>query len=128
MSGSTATCSAGAAATIRVAPLPQAPSVTIAIVSWNTRDLLARCLESLKPEVDRGTAEVWVVDNASSDGSPDLVRERFDWVNLVASDENLGFGTALNLVARQTTSEWIATANADIALHPGALDALLEAG
>lgn len=104
------------------------PPVTIAIVSWNTRDLLERCLDSLKPEVERGCAEVWVVDNASEDGSPDLVRERYPWVRLVASEENHGFGRAVNLVARQTRSEWIATANADIALHPGALDELLEAG
>jgi N-acetylglucosaminyl-diphospho-decaprenol L-rhamnosyltransferase len=104
------------------------PRVTIAIVSWNTRDLLRRCLESLAPEVQRGVAEVWVVDNASTDGSPDLVRDDFPWVHLVASEENLGFGRAINLVASQTTSDWVATANADIALRPGALDALLEAG
>jgi GT2 family glycosyltransferase len=102
--------------------------VTIAIISWNTRDLLARCLESLAPEVERGRADVWVVDNASTDGSPDLVRERFGWARLVASEENLGFGRAVNLVARQTSSEWIAPANADIALRPGALDAMLDAG
>jgi GT2 family glycosyltransferase len=102
--------------------------ITIAIVSWNTRELLGRCLNSLRPEVERGRADVWVVDNASEDGSADLVRERFGWVNLVASDENHGFGRALNLVARRTSSEWIATANADIALRPGAIDALLEAG
>src|SRR4051794_29681162 len=102
--------------------------VTIAIVSWNTRDLLARCLESLAPEVERGRAEVWVVDNASTDGSPDMVRERFGWAHLIPSEENLGFGRAINLVARQTSSEWIATANADVALRPGALNALLEAG
>jgi GT2 family glycosyltransferase len=100
----------------------------VAIVSWNTRDLLARALESLRPEAERGRAEVWVIDNASTDGSPDLVRERFDWVHLIASDENLGFGTALNRIAGQTESDWIATANADIALRPGALEALLEAG
>ena len=104
------------------------PPVTIAIVSWNTRALLERCLESLAPEVERGRAEVWVVDNASTDGSPELVRERFGWVRLVASDQNLGFGTAINLVAGQTSSEWIATANADVALRPGALDVLLDTG
>jgi len=106
------------------APVP----VTVAVVSWNTRDLLARCLESLAPEVERGRVEAWVVDNASTDGSADLVAERFPWVRLVASRENLGFGRAVNLVARQTSSEWVGIANADIALHPGALDALLEAG
>ena len=100
----------------------------MAIVSWNTRDLLARCLESLKPDVDSGLADVWVVDNASSDGSPELVRERFGWANLIASEENLGFGSAANLVASKTDSRWIAIANADIAVHPGALKALLEAG
>jgi GT2 family glycosyltransferase len=107
-----------------VSPAP----VTIAIVSWNTRDLLARCLESLAPEVERGRADVWVVDNASQDGSPEMVAERFEWVHLVASEENLGFGRAVNLAAGQTSSAWVAAANADIALRPGALDALLEAG
>ena len=104
------------------------PPVTVAIVSWNTSDLLARCLESLAPEAEAGRATVWVVDNASTDGSADLVRERFGWVNLIASDENLGFGTAVNLVAARTRSPWIATANADVALRPGALEALLAAG
>ena len=107
---------------------PADTPVVVAIVSWNTRELLDRCLESLRPEADRGVADVWVVDNASTDGSPDLVRERHPWVHLVASEENLGFGRALNLVARQTSSDWIATANADIALRPGALDALMDAG
>lgn len=106
---------------------PPAP-VTVAVVSWNTRELLARCLESLRPEVDRGVAEVWVVDNASSDGSAELVSERFDWVRLIASPENLGFGRAVNRVARETSSAWIAPANADIAVRPGALEALLDAG
>jgi len=105
-----------------------AAPVTVAIVSWNTRDLLARCLESLAPEFERGRAEVWVVDNASSDGSAELVRERFGWVRLVASAENMGFGRAINLVARETSSEWLATANADVALRPGALDLMLAAG
>src|SRR5436853_4362572 len=111
MSASTASSSPGVGEPggTRVAAVP-APEVSIAIVSWNTRDLLARCLESLAPEVDRGRAEVWVVDNASEDGSPDLVRERFEGVHLIASSENLGFGTAINLVARQTSSEWLATA------------------
>ena len=104
------------------------PTVTVAIVSWNTRDLLARCLDSLWPEVERGRAEVWVVDNASSDGSAAMVAERYGWVRLIASEENLGFGRAINLVARQTSSEWLATANADVALRPGALGALLVAG
>jgi N-acetylglucosaminyl-diphospho-decaprenol L-rhamnosyltransferase len=102
--------------------------VAVVVVSWNTRDLLARCLDSLKPEVDRGRAEVWVVDNASSDGSAELVRDRYGWAHLIASPENIGFGRAANLGVAQAAHEWIAIANADVALRPGALDALLEAG
>jgi N-acetylglucosaminyl-diphospho-decaprenol L-rhamnosyltransferase len=87
--------------------------VAVAVVSWNTRELLAGCLRSLAPEADAGRAEVWVVDNASSDGSPELVRDEFPWAQLVASDENLGFGRAVNAVAERTESDWIAPANAD---------------
>ena len=102
--------------------------VAVAVVSWNTRDLLVDCLESLAANAQSGLAEVWVVDNASSDGSPELVRERFPWVRLVASTQNLGFGAAVNRVASQTRSEWVAPSNADVRLAPDALRALLDAG
>jgi N-acetylglucosaminyl-diphospho-decaprenol L-rhamnosyltransferase len=108
-------------------PGTRAP-VAVAIVSWNTRDLLARCLESLAPEVDAGRAEAWVVDNASSDGSADLVRRAYPWAELIASGRNLGFGAAVNLVAARTSTEWLALANADVELTPGALPAMLSAG
>jgi GT2 family glycosyltransferase len=103
------------------------PPVTVAVVSWNTRALLARCLDSLRPETERGRADVWVVDNASTDGSAALVREGYGWTKLVACEENLGFGGAVNLVAARTSAPWLAMANADVALRPGALDRLLEA-
>lgn len=109
-------------------PPSSMPKVAIAVVSWNTRDLLVRCLDSLAPEVQVGRAEVWVVDNASTDGSAQVVRERYGWVHLIASDRNLGFGQAVNLVADRTTTEWLATANADVALRRGALEQLLDTG
>lgn len=107
-----------------------APAVAVVVVSWNTRELLGRCLESLDGEVQAGRARVVVVDNASGDGSPELVRERFPWAELIASPENLGFGRAVNLGARELGHDaaWIAPANADVALEPGALAALLAAG
>ncbi len=104
------------------------PPVAIAVVSWNTRELLRACLESMQPEVLSGRAEVWVVDNASRDGSAELVRSSFPWVSLIASEANLGFGPAVNLVAQRTDTAWIAAANADIELTEGALARLLEAG
>jgi len=103
-------------------------SVAIAVVSWNTRDLLDRCLQSMRADADAGRAEVWVVDNGSTDGSPEMVAERHPWARLVRPENNLGFGRAVNLVARATSAPWIAAANADIALTDRALQALLQAG
>jgi GT2 family glycosyltransferase len=102
--------------------------VVVAVVSWNTRDLLDRCLASLRPSAEAGDAEVWVVDNVSTDGSAQMVRERHPWARLVESGENLGYGRAINLVAAQTESEWFAFSNSDIELHGDALAALVEAG
>jgi len=104
------------------------PQVTIAVVSWNTRTLLADCLDSLHDEVKEGLAEVWVVDNGSSDGSPGLVRERFPWANLIELVENPGFGAAVSAVAARTSGEWIAPSNADVRLSRGALGLLVSEG
>ena len=101
------------------------PQVAIAVVSTNLRDLLAACLESMRPDAEAGRAEVWVVDNASSDGSAEMVSERFGWAKLIASDRNLGYGAAVNLVAERTDAPWIAPANEDIELRPGAVERLL---
>lgn len=108
--------------------LPVGSKVTVAVVSYNTRELLLRCLDSLSRDVDEGHAEVWVVDNCSTDGSLDAARTHAPWARLVDAGDNLGYGRAVNLVARQTGGDWLLAANADVALEPGALAALLEAG
>jgi GT2 family glycosyltransferase len=104
------------------------PAVAIVVVSWNTRELLDRCLQSMHADVEAGRAEVWVVDNGSTDGSPEMVGERHPWVRLLVPGENLGYGPAVNLAAAQTTAPWVAPSNADVELAPGALAALVEAG
>lgn len=104
------------------------PPVTIAVVSWNTRDMLSRCLTSMAMDVRAGRAEVWVIDNDSSDGSAELVAEHFGWARLIRAGANLGFGAAVNRIASESSGEWLAPANADIELRPGALPALLNAG
>jgi N-acetylglucosaminyl-diphospho-decaprenol L-rhamnosyltransferase len=101
------------------------PAIAAAVVSWNTRELLARGLERLAGDA---RVETWVVDNASTDGSAEMVRARFPDVRLIASEENLGFGAAVSRVAAQTSAPWLLIANADAAPRPGALDALLAAG
>jgi N-acetylglucosaminyl-diphospho-decaprenol L-rhamnosyltransferase len=104
------------------------PPVAIAIVSWNTRELLDACLRSLREDADRGLAEVWVVDNGSTDGSPELVRERHPWARLLVPERNLGYGPAVNRVAERTDANWIAPSNADLEFEPGALRTLLDRG
>lgn len=104
------------------------PSVAVAIVSWNTRELLRACLASVAQDAERGLAEVWVVDNGSSDGSPELVRESFPWAQLIADVGNVGYGAAVNLVAKRTASRWIVAANADVELTADALSTLVRVG
>jgi N-acetylglucosaminyl-diphospho-decaprenol L-rhamnosyltransferase len=101
--------------------------VAIAVVSWNTRELLDACLRSLEDHVAAGRAEVWVVDNGSIDGSGALVRDRHPWAHLLEGT-NVGFGGAVNRVAACTGTPWIAAANADVEITDGALEALLRAG
>ena len=89
-------------------------------VSYNTRDLLAECLESLFAGLERSalSAQVWVVDNASTDGSADMVRQRFPEVQLIAHDENLGFAAGNNLALRQMDLEGEAAPRQILFLNP----------
>lgn len=102
------------------------PLVTVIIVSYNTRDMLARCLDSLRPETAEGDVRVVVVDNASHDGSPALVRARFPWVTLVESPTNLGFAAANNLALRALTTPYALLLNSDTEVAPGTVRALLD--
>lgn len=94
--------------------------ISIIVVSYNVRALLEECLRSI--ERQRGVRyEVFVVDNASSDGSAALVREQFPWVHLTASAENLGFARANNRVLPEAGGGLIYYLNPDTVLPDGAL-------
>lgn len=74
--------------------------LAIIVVSYHVRELLAGCLDSVFQSLEQSPqvqAEVWVVDNASADGSAEMVRSRFPKVRLVASEMNLGFARGNNL-------------------------------
>lgn len=76
--------------------------LSIITVSYNTKELLAVCLESALAGLDRSglSGEIWVVDNASSDGSAEMVRADFAGVRLIAHEENLGFAAGNNLALK----------------------------
>lgn len=72
--------------------------VAIIIVSWNVRDYLVDCLRSVHKEIVRTRlrAEVWVVDNNSTDGTVELLQSLFPQIHLIANEHNVGFGAANN--------------------------------
>ena len=81
--------------------------LSVIIVNWNTRDLLAQCLESVYANPPNGEFEIIVVDNGSSDGSGDMVRERFPEVLLIENLENTGFARANNQAIRISAGRYI---------------------
>lgn len=107
-------------------PRSREPSIDVAIVSWNTRELLAQALRAFEHPSDDVSYSVWVVDNGSTDGSRELVRDQFAWARLIEPDENMGFGAAVNLVAERTTATWLLAANADVAPEPSAIERLIS--
>jgi GT2 family glycosyltransferase len=102
------------------------PRVSVIIASWNTRDLLAACLESLRSPLSAGLAEVIVVDNGSEDGSPAMVRERFPSAMLICPGRNLGFGGANNLGLRAARGRYIVLLNSDTEVPDGALESMCD--
>lgn len=99
--------------------------LSIIIVNWNTRNYLTTCLENLPHASAPYISEVLVVDNASSDGSQDAIRERFPDVNLIANSENVGFASANNQAARQARGRYLLMLNPDTEPMPSSIAGLL---
>lgn len=99
--------------------------LSIIIVSWNTKNLLQKCLESIYATSQVGNFEVFVVDNNSADGSAAMVSEKFPQVKLIASKENLGFAKANNLAIKEATGEYLLILNPDTELYPETLSGAL---
>lgn len=100
--------------------------LSIVIVNWNTRELLAKCLESVYAYRPKGEFEVIVVDNASSDASASMVRDRFPEVVLLETGENVGFARGINHGIRVSQAEHILLLNSDAELLPETCQRLLE--
>ena len=94
------------------------------IPTWRARDLLGRCLSAL--HADRSPKRVIVVDNASQDGTVELVRSEFPEVTLVELPDNLGFGRAVNAGVRAGEGDAIVLVNNDVLVAPGFVDAIVS--
>lgn len=95
--------------------------VSVCIVNWNTRDLLYRCLDSIKRSTEGLRYEVVVVDNNSADGSADMVSAEFPECILIASKENLGFARGSNLAAQAASGAYVFYLNPDTELVSNAI-------
>lgn len=126
--------------------------LSIIIVSWNVRDLLADCLDSIAaapvtlvpPDADSASGRVWkpaptdraevgdqvsaeviVVDSASSDGSPDMVRERYPWAHLIAAETNIAFVRGNNRGLEVARGRHVFLLNPDTLVHDDALNRMV---
>jgi GT2 family glycosyltransferase len=100
--------------------------ISVVIVAWNAKHYLELCLESLADAPPRRNMEVLVVDNASADGSIEMIETKFPWVKLIKNSENLGFSRGNNVGIRQCQGRYIALVNPDVIVFPGCLDELAD--
>ncbi len=87
--------------------------LSVIIVSYNVRAFLEQCLVSVERAKGDMSMDVWVVDNRSVDGSVDMVRERFPWVQVISNEENLGFSKANNQALRVCAGRNVLLLNPD---------------
>jgi hypothetical protein len=101
------------------------PDLVIVIVSYNARRDLDACLASLHAAPPRIPHEIVVVDNASTDGSRDMVRERWPDVRVIDAGSNVGFSRANNIGIRAVASDLVLLLNSDTKVPPDAIDRLV---
>ncbi len=98
--------------------------LSIIIVNWNTKNLLEKCLETLKQTLQAQAGEIFVVDNGSTDGSKEMVRTRFPEAILIDNPSNLGFARANNQALRLSKGKYILLLNPDTQVEKGAIETL----
>jgi GT2 family glycosyltransferase len=100
--------------------------VSIIIVNWNTKKLLLDCLASIYETVKRISMEVWLVDNASTDGSVAAVKAGYPDVKIIQNTRNLGFAAANNRAFKQMCGRYAVLLNTDAVLMKGAVEEIFD--
>ena len=101
-------------------------TLSVLIVNWNTRDLLRGCLQSIALSPPALPYEIIVVDNASSDGSAEMVHDEFPHVTLQANRENAGYALGNNQALERARGTYRLLLNPDVILPPGSLDTAVQ--
>ena len=100
--------------------------VSIIVVSYNTREVLRQCIHSIIEESTGLAVEIMVVDNASTDGSPEMISAEFPEILLLRSKVNLGFGAANNLALERARGRYFVLLNSDAFFTSGALGRAIQ--
>lgn len=103
---------------------PSRPLLSICIVNWQTRELLRACLRALANHPPERATEIIVVDNASTDGSAEMVASKFPQVRLLRNDANLGYARATNQALGEARGDLLLLLNPDAEVRAGALAAI----
>lgn len=101
-------------------------AASVVVVTYRCRDVARACLASLYEGTGGVSFEVIVVDNASGDGTVEMVREEFPQARLFALEDNIGFGQAVNLAAERARGEYLLLLNPDTVVHAGMVEELVE--
>src|SRR5882724_4281871 len=101
------------------------PSVCVTIVTYNSRQYLESCLESVLQQ-QYPSLEVVVVDNASMDGTRGVLAGYEDRIRVVYNNSNVGFAAAQNQAIARSSSDWVLVLNPDVVLLPGFIEQLVE--
>lgn len=100
--------------------------LSIIIVNWNTRNLLAACLESIHRHPPTPAYDVWVVDNGSTDNSVAMVKADYAWVNVIVNTSNVGFARANNQAILASTGDFVLMLNSDTEVQQDSVTFLLN--
>jgi GT2 family glycosyltransferase len=104
----------------------ETPSVSVIVVSYNTREMTLECLRSVLRETQQETFEVIVVDNQSQDGSAEAIAAELPEIRLIQPDANLGFARANNLAAESARGEYLLLLNPDTVVLDAAIDRVID--
>jgi GT2 family glycosyltransferase len=100
--------------------------LSIIVVSYNTKTVTLRCLEAIFADLPRLSNEVIVVDNASTDGSADAIRQSYPSVRVVSNSQNIGFAAGNNLGMKNAVGRCFLLINSDAFVQPGAVKAMMD--
>ena len=101
--------------------------VSVTIVTYNSGRFIRRCLESVLAQ-KYPLQEIIVIDNASTDGTIDILEQFDDRCRVYYNDENIGFAAAQNQAIGLSSGDWVMTLNPDVVLLPGFIEQLVEGG